>query len=195
MFRRIGYRPIPTKKVINGDVREGMRYTGQAMKQLLQLENAMRFQGLKQLSSTFKDDNVVIECWHGFGQSQVTITVGGGGEERGGVCKKCLCGCHVSLGFIKYDGPLECIEHITDQQLTYDVIACQKKSKYIELSDCQPTDFTRFADGDKVYLLWVPGEGETYETSKKAGCIMETTSWARILSIRPKNNKFNEYPC
>jgi len=194
-FRRIGHRPIPTKRVIKGDYQKGMEYIGQAMKQLMQLENAMRFQKLKQLSSTFKDENVVIECWHGFGMSQVTITTRGGGVSEGKICKACMCGCHVSLGFIKYDQPLECIEHILDPQLTYNVIVCQKKQKYIDLLNCQATDFTRFANGDKVYLLWVPGDGEAYEVNNKAGCIMESSSWARILSIRPVNAKFDEWPC
>ena len=90
-FRRIGYRKIPTKRVINGNYQEGMRYIGQAMKQLMQLENSMRFQKLKQLSSIFKDENVVIECWHGFGLSQVTITTRGGAKQEKKVTERCPC--------------------------------------------------------------------------------------------------------
>jgi len=194
-FRRIGYRKIPTMRVINGNYQEGMRYIGQAMKQLMQLENSMRFQKLKQLSSTFKDENVVIECWHGFGRSQVTITTRGGVDRPGKVCRECMCGCHVSLGFVAFTEPAECFDHILDRDFTYDVIVCQKENRYIDLINCQPTDFTRFADGEKVFILWVPAGGEEYADNMRGGCLMETSSWGRILPFIPAVGKFTEFPC
>lgn len=191
----VDYRKVPTRIIIEGDRSEGEKYYGLARKMLHELERNMQFQKLKQLSSFWKDSKATIECWHGFGLSQIRITTRGGAVRGKKKCFGCMCGCHVSMGIISVTEPESCITHITDLQQTYNVIVCQKKHRYEELTGCQPMDFTRYANKEKVYVLWVPDPPTTYADSPTAGCIMEASTWARILSIVPKNAKFDERPC
>jgi hypothetical protein len=189
------WRKIPRKLIIDGDVELGKTFVSLADSELRKLEHDMKFQSLQQLSRTRKFGNVVIECWVGFGLSTVRITTAAarGGKKKS--CYECMCGCHVSVGVVAFPGPTSCLYHILDLQYTYDVIVCQKKTKYIELSGCQPTDFTRFANGDLVYVLWVPDAPFTYADNMRGGCLMETSSWGRILPFVPGNAKFDEKPC
>jgi|GEM_PF-5661662 len=171
MFRRIGHRPIPTKRVIKGDYQKGMEYIGQAMKQLMQLENAMRFQKLKQLSSTFKDENVVIECWHGFGMSQVVITTRGGGERKRKVKYECPCCVNcLMVGKITkvhdepvfQDGYPENV-YFYGRVFRLDVEVCQELSegeetdKYVELLNVPYSDmYPDHQVGDRIAVMVNP---------------------------------------
>ena len=191
----VDYRKIPTRKEIEGDFAVGAKYIGRAMTMLHNLERNMQFQKLKRLSDHWTDGTVIIEAWHGFGLSRVRIVTKGGAEKRGKMCQECMCGCHVSVGVVAYTEKIDCIEHITNLHLTYDVIVCQKKTRYIELTGCQPVDFTRYRDGDLVYVLWVPDSPMTYADNMKAGCVMETSSWGRILPFNVLGGKFIQKPC
>jgi len=194
----MAYRKIPRKLVISGNVALGKTFIGRAEQELVKLENELRlsqFPEVQQMHRTRDFGNVVIECWTAFGLSTVKITTKGGAENRSKMCQECMCGCHVSVGVVAYTEKIDCIEHITNLHLTYDVIVCQKKTRYIELTGCQPVDFTRYRDGDLVYVLWVPDSPMTYADNMKAGCVMETSSWGRILPFNVLGGKFIQKPC
>lgn len=166
MFRRIGYRPIPTWRVINGDYQKGMEYIGQAMKQLMQLENSMRFRNLKQLSSTFKDENVVIECWHGSGMSQVTITTMGVVPKGKKVEEQCLCCINcLMVGKITkvHDAPVYYVlanPYYYGRSCRVDVKVCQgdrNRNVYVELLNVLCADrHPDHAVGDRIAVMVNP---------------------------------------
>jgi len=117
-----GYRKIPTRIEIIGDKSEGEKYYGLARKMMLEMENSMQFQNLKQLSRFWKDQNATIECWHGFGQSMVRITVTGGSGGKARPRKKQECFClpcfaHGYITAVTYDDPCS----------YYGVEVCQKE--------------------------------------------------------------------
>jgi len=191
----MGYRKIPRKLVITGDVALGKTFIGRAEQELVKLENELRlspFPEVQQVARSRDFGNVIIECWSGFGLSTVKITTKGGAIQKGKVRQECMCGCHVSMGFVTFQEPLSCLDHILDLQLVYDVEVCQRKDRYIQLTGCQPMDFTRYQDGDKVYVLWVPDPPATYADGLKGGCTMTISTWARILPFTAANLKFRE---
>ncbi len=200
MFKRVGYRKIPTRIDVRGNVELGKTFIGYARNELLKLERRMQLGNveLSQLTSTTSPvDGVVIQMWCSFNLSQILITAEGGvSRPEKPLCKACMCGCHITTGVIAVTEPAACLDHITDLQFTYDVIVCQNRTTYIELTDCQPLDFTRYSDGEMVYILWVPTAPDTYAGNlTDVGCAMEVSSWGRILSTIPTNNKFDEVPC
>ena len=177
-FRRIGHRPIPTKRVIKGDYQKGMEYIGQAMKQLMQLENAMRFQKLKQLSSTFKDENVVIECWHGFGLSEVTITTRGGGEgKRVEETRKCLCSPCFALAIVLKTHDLADDDYLAGLRFKYDIEICLNEKEYIQLidHDVRSAGWEKYTEGQIVLATIdvVDTETDLFDCCSDEMCLME----------------------
>jgi len=166
----VDYRKIPTKKTIVGDFSVGAEYMGHAMLILHNLERNMQFQKLEQLSDFWKDDKVVIEAWHGFGLSQVTITVRGGKDEKPTVRKKqeCFCLPCFAQGYVvavTYDDPCS----------FYDIEVCQKEpaghssykgkwispelgrvGTYILLTEVLALDYAVYEVGQPVLVSMVP---------------------------------------
>jgi len=154
----VDYRKIPTRKEIEGDYSVGVKYIGQAMTMLHNLERNMQFQKLKQLSDHWTDGKVIIEAWHGFGLSSVRIVTKGGPAPKPlkPTRKECFCLPCFSMGFITavtFDDPCS----------YYDVEICQKTKKtpdqigvYVEVTDVLSLDYAVYEVGQPVLVSIIP---------------------------------------
>ena len=153
----IDYRKIPTRKIIEGDFSVGVKYVGRAMEILHNLERNMQFQKLKQLSDFWRDDKVIIEAWHGFGQSQVKITVTGGGavvprKQR----IKCFCLPCFAHGYITDVTYIDPCSYYSVEICQYTKKSATQFGVYVEVTGVLALDYAVYELGQPVLVSIVP---------------------------------------
>ncbi len=95
-----GYRKIPRKVVLEGDIGAAKTQIGRATSELNILEQQMKHRNLKQGSRTVRlDKGIVIEVWSCFNLQQVAIHVPGG-EVPSPLERYCWCNCNFSTGIV-----------------------------------------------------------------------------------------------
>ncbi len=183
-----GYRKVPRKVVVVGNVKEGKKLIGAADGQLRILEQQMSFQDLKQGARTIKlRPGVVIECWSCFTLQGVKITVNTGiGKPIERIeWVECFCGCHISQGFVIGVDKQLCCYDFELRTTTYTVSVCVKKEPphymYVEMQNTPSAGFSPIEIGQPVVLAWTPPAIE-YEENPNKGCAMAKDSCV-ILDI------------
>jgi len=154
----IGYRKVPRKLVIVGDVNTGKKFLGEADSQLRILEQQMTFQGLKQGYRTIKPcSKVIISCWSCFSIQGVVISIKGGKKLPEEILRECWCNCNFSIGqVIELTGGLggETVEELDTYSIkTYSVKACNRKEIYLLYENVIASDFTVYTSGQVVILM------------------------------------------
>ncbi|HBA73568.1 MAG TPA: hypothetical protein DCZ63_15660 [Geobacter sp.] len=171
----MAYRKIPLVPTIDGDRATGETYRHLANVEIAKLENELRlaqqqFPQVQQLRRARNFGSVIIECWTGFGRSEVNIIVTGGKAEKTTLRKKQECFClpcfaHGYVVAVTYDDPCS----------YYNVEVCQKepagnasyKGKWISLelgrvgtyilfTDVLALDYAVYEVGQPVMVSLIP---------------------------------------
>lgn len=188
-----GYRRVPKKIEIIGDVVKGKTFIGIANSQLKILEQQMSYQNLKQSHRTIKVQGIVIECWSCFNLQGIKITVTGGGGKKGDTYNLCYCNCHLAHGYI-INNRVSCYEPFdysySNYSPTYDVEVCNREDHYVLITEALPLFGRPFYDGEKVLVLFEPDDINDPYIVGKQGCDMIK---ARITTLFDKEKRYKVF--
>jgi len=157
----MAYRKVPREFTTTGAVTEADAYIAEL--ELVKLEREVklsRFPGqVKQFKRTRRIGDLVVECWHRFGLSGVSVSRVAGAKEEVEVSKKeCFCLPCFAAGWVT-------AVTIVDPCSYYDVEICQKLGpgsptqigKYIVVSNVVALDYAQYEVGQPVLVSIVPG--------------------------------------
>jgi len=196
----IGFRKIPRRLDITGNVNAGKMLIGRAnsvlsfVEQRVARAHKMGLDKFQQDHQTVKmTDGSVIEVWSSFGESHIHIHVPHKGGPAGKVDLECYCNCHLAVGQIVGPRRRACYDYF-DPTWTYDVEVCNLEGtyRYILLSGVLPMLMRPYKVGQVVLIVFEPDPlTANYTEPSREACSMVS---CRISHIAHSEPRFREVP-